>query len=124
MRIYGEFTQHHCSWRAARANRTLAVPHIKTYARVDEKGRPYWMLVTSANLSKAAWGERQKNNTQLMIRSYELGVLFTPDGDQPVCTSLQLPFDYPLSKYAPTDRPWLVDGKYTERDSLGCVSNV
>lgn len=37
-----------------------------------------WLLLTSANLSKAAWGALQKNNSQLMIRSYELGVLFIP----------------------------------------------
>uniref|UniRef100_A0A8C0AY16 Tyrosyl-DNA phosphodiesterase 1 n=1 Tax=Buteo japonicus TaxID=224669 RepID=A0A8C0AY16_9AVES len=37
-----------------------------------------WFLVTSANLSKAAWGALEKNGTQLMIRSYELGVLFLP----------------------------------------------
>lgn len=38
----------------------------------------HWFLLTSANLSKAAWGTLQKNNSQLMIRSYELGVLFLP----------------------------------------------
>lgn len=32
----------------------------------------------SANLSKAAWGALEKNNTQVMVRSYELGVLFVP----------------------------------------------
>ncbi|MXQ99786.1 hypothetical protein E5288_WYG016834 [Bos mutus] len=32
----------------------------------------------SANLSKAAWGALEKSGTQLMIRSYELGVLFLP----------------------------------------------
>lgn len=32
----------------------------------------------SANLSKAAWGALEKNGSQLMIRSYELGVLFLP----------------------------------------------
>ena len=32
----------------------------------------------SANLSKAAWGALEKNGTQLMIRSYEIGVLFLP----------------------------------------------
>lgn len=31
-----------------------------------------WLLLTSANLSKAAWGALQKNNSQLMIRSYEV----------------------------------------------------
>lgn len=31
-----------------------------------------WFLLTSANLSKAAWGALQKSNSQLMIRSYEV----------------------------------------------------
>lgn len=35
-------------------------------------------LVPSANLSKAAWGALEKNNTQVMVRSYELGVLYVP----------------------------------------------
>ena len=37
-----------------------------------------WFLLTSANLSQAAWGVLQKNNTTLYIKSYELGVLFIP----------------------------------------------
>ncbi|XP_027361209.1 tyrosyl-DNA phosphodiesterase 1 isoform X2 [Abrus precatorius] len=45
--------------------------------KADHTGRS-WFLLTSANLSKAAWGALQKNNTQLMIRSFELGVLFLP----------------------------------------------
>ena len=32
----------------------------------------------SANLSKAAWGAFEKNDSQLMIRSYEIGVLMLP----------------------------------------------
>ena len=36
------------------------------------------MICFSANLSKAAWGSFEKNGTQLMIRSYEIGVLCTP----------------------------------------------
>jgi len=35
--------------------------------------------IHSANLSKAAWGALEKNGSQLMIRSYELGVLFLPE---------------------------------------------
>lgn len=35
-------------------------------------------VFASANLSKAAWGALEKNNTQMMVRSYELGVLFLP----------------------------------------------
>ena len=38
-----------------------------------------WLLLTSSNLSKAAWGALQKKGKQLMIRSYELGVLTFPE---------------------------------------------
>lgn len=59
--------------------RNHAMPHIKSYARFDRpSGALDWFLLTSANLSRAAWGERQKSNTQLQIRSFELGVLFHP----------------------------------------------
>lgn len=37
-----------------------------------------FICLHSANLSKAAWGALEKNGSQLMIRSYELGVLFLP----------------------------------------------
>lgn len=53
------------------------MPHIKTFVRYSGQNLA-WMLLTSSNLSKAAWGALQKNNSQLMIRSYELGVLFLP----------------------------------------------
>jgi tyrosyl-DNA phosphodiesterase-1 len=36
------------------------------------------MIFKSANLSKAAWGTFEKNETQYFIRSYEIGVLFMP----------------------------------------------
>uniref|UniRef100_A0A8C9V2K4 Tyrosyl-DNA phosphodiesterase 1 n=1 Tax=Scleropages formosus TaxID=113540 RepID=A0A8C9V2K4_SCLFO len=55
------------------------MPHIKTYMRTSpDFAELSWFLVTSANLSKAAWGALEKNNTQMMVRSYELGVLFLP----------------------------------------------
>lgn len=72
-------------------HRQNAMPHIKTYARFDpspaerddgdqesKSGVLDWAILTSANLSKAAWGAFQKNDAQFMIRSYELGVLFLP----------------------------------------------
>lgn len=37
-----------------------------------------WFLLTSANLSQAAWGVSEKNNSQLYIKSFEIGVLFLP----------------------------------------------
>ncbi|KAM1883945.1 hypothetical protein ACFX13_005245 [Malus domestica] len=64
-------------WRASHTGRCRAMPHIKTFARYNGQELA-WFLLTSANLSKAAWGALQKNNSQLMIRSYELGILFLP----------------------------------------------
>ncbi|XP_058768461.1 tyrosyl-DNA phosphodiesterase 1-like [Vicia villosa] len=64
-------------WKASHTGRHHAMPHIKTFARYNNQNLA-WFLLTSANLSKAAWGALQKNNSQLMIRSYELGVLFLP----------------------------------------------
>ncbi|XP_021258025.1 tyrosyl-DNA phosphodiesterase 1 isoform X5 [Numida meleagris] len=66
-------------WSAEVSGRSHAMPHIKTYMRPSHDFQKIaWFLVTSANLSKAAWGALEKNGTQLMIRSYELGVLFLP----------------------------------------------
>lgn len=86
-RVNGQDTL--CNWdggagvlgRAGGATgRQRSVPHIKTYTRflAAKPHRLPWFLLTSANLSKAAWGELQKDATQLAIRSYELGLLFLP----------------------------------------------
>jgi tyrosyl-DNA phosphodiesterase-1 len=82
------------------AGRHRAMPHIKSYACVvqpppvaaagcnqqqpGEEGfasAPYlaWLCCTSANLSRAAWGDWQKKGSQLMIRSYELGLVYSAD---------------------------------------------
>jgi tyrosyl-DNA phosphodiesterase-1 len=37
-----------------------------------------WFLLTSANLSQAAWGVEQSQGRTLYIKSYEMGVLFLP----------------------------------------------
>ncbi|KAJ1367571.1 tyrosyl-DNA phosphodiesterase 1 [Parelaphostrongylus tenuis] len=88
------------------------MPHVKTYTEIID-GNPQWILVTSANLSKAAWGDFQKTKTQLMVRSYELGVLITDS------SRLRLPYDYPVMKYSSADEPWLCDISYTKEDSHG-----
>jgi hypothetical protein len=64
------------------------MPHIKTFLRYapapyapstqQQHHRLAWMIVTSSNLSKAAWGALEKNGSQLFIRSYEIGVAFVP----------------------------------------------
>ncbi|KAL7130225.1 hypothetical protein ABFS83_13G120100 [Erythranthe nasuta] len=71
-------------WKASHTGRCRAMPHIKTFTRYNGQNLA-WLLLTSSNLSKAAWGALQKNNSQLMIRSYELGVLFLPISKKDGC---------------------------------------
>jgi len=126
--------EHLCQWVATDNGRSLASPHIKSYTRISPDSKfSSWFLLTSANLSKAAWGVYEKDQTQLMIRSYEVGVLLIPeetsDGNQPLYNLdpgkktghkfLRLPYDVPLSPYSPTDKPWVWDIKYTAEDSHG-----
>jgi hypothetical protein len=61
--------------------RSSVPPHIKTVTRANMDSsdqRLPWICLTSCNLSKAAWGEMQKNGSQLFIRHYEMGVLLLP----------------------------------------------
>ena len=49
---------HH--WRAEWCGRTRWSPHIKTYCRYSASDRALrWVVLTSHNVSKAAWGEVQ-----------------------------------------------------------------
>ncbi|XP_061467908.1 tyrosyl-DNA phosphodiesterase 1 [Rhineura floridana] len=116
-------------WSAETSGRSHAMPHIKTYMRASPDFQKIaWFLVTSANLSKAAWGAFEKNGAQLMIRSYELGVLFLPSefgldlgyfqvkenmlSDEPVL-SFPVPYDLPPEKYESKDHPWIWNIPYT-----------
>lgn len=115
-------------WRSGHLGRTTASPHIKSYTRLSPSGKQAaWLLITSANLSKAAWGAFEKNGSQLMIRSYELGVLLLPSkfGDAATfvvseeagaknALFLPLPFDVPLTPYSREDEPWTWDSQHKE----------
>lgn len=122
-------------WKADARGRSMASPHIKSYMRVAADWSSLdWFLLTSANLSKAAWGTLEKNSSQLMIRSYELGVLFIPncfemsefpilkpDGS-PSVGAFPVPFDLPPTPYASDDKPWMWDVPRMEKpDSHGTV---
>lgn len=127
-------------------HRQNAMPHIKTYARFEpheaNHGKLDWALLTSSNLSKAAWGALQKNESQLMIRSYELGVMFLPTGlsgdsssNMELCVSgssvaamggeservvLPLPYSFPIATYDPKkDEPWVWDIVREDPDIFG-----
>ena len=69
-------------WAGNSPSRTLYTPHIKTYFKYKTSGSSLvqldWFLLTSSNLSQAAWGVLEKDGTQLFLKSFELGVLFVP----------------------------------------------
>lgn len=66
-------------WISNSRKRTKNMPHIKTYCRISPSCEEMsWFLLTSANLSKAAWGVETKSNHSCYIRSHEAGVLFLP----------------------------------------------
>ncbi|XP_012692140.1 tyrosyl-DNA phosphodiesterase 1 isoform X2 [Clupea harengus] len=115
-------------WSAETTGRSHAMPHIKTYMRASPDFTELaWFVVTSANLSKAAWGGLEKNNTQVMVRSYELGILFVPSAFNMSTFRVQknvfsvnggssgfpVPFDLPPQRYSSKDQPWVWNIPYT-----------
>ena len=122
------------------AGRNRAAPHIKTYVRYAPDGTVDWVLMTSANLSKQAWGEaKTSTGNQMRIASYELGVLVWPEllaagatmqpvfkrdtfkgaaGPEPV-VPLRMPYSLPLQRYSSTEVPWVVGMPHSEPDCRG-----
>ncbi|XP_054729910.1 probable tyrosyl-DNA phosphodiesterase [Anastrepha obliqua] len=115
---------HLFQWCSKQRYRSKAMPHIKSYTRMKlEDQSIYWFMLTSANLSKAAWGAFNKNVNIapcLRIMNYEAGVLFLPrfvtgeetfplghvrDGIPP----FPLPYDVPITPYKPDDKPFLIN---------------
>ncbi|XP_035784151.1 probable tyrosyl-DNA phosphodiesterase [Anopheles albimanus] len=108
-------------WCCRSRNRNKAMPHIKTYCRWSHRGL-YWFLLTSANLSKSAWGVYNKAGRfekPLRINSYEAGVLFLPkllldENFFPMEANKKhpqfpMPYDVPIIPYAPEDTPFFMD---------------
>ncbi|XP_048003669.1 probable tyrosyl-DNA phosphodiesterase [Leguminivora glycinivorella] len=106
-------------WKAKSSHRDKAMPHIKSYTRTspDNKKSAYYLL-TSGNVSKAAWGNINKGNAALRIMSYEAGVLFLPkfvinedffplEPNAP--NRLIIPYDIPPTKYTSDMQPWVMD---------------
>ena len=100
----------------SRWNRTKVPPHIKTYAQVEDQNAAF-VLLTSANLSKAAWGKLNNKQDRLYIMSYEAGVLLVPkyvlnDVSKDfnlLSENLIVPYDFPLTKYEDEDSPFFFD---------------
>jgi tyrosyl-DNA phosphodiesterase-1 len=100
------------------------------------------MLVTSANLSKQAWGEASNSAGDIRVCSYELGVLVWPAlfgdnatmvptyrTDKPPTNTIKpdtkliigarMPYDFPLVPYGKDEEPWCASSPYTEPDWMG-----
>ncbi|XP_066145363.1 probable tyrosyl-DNA phosphodiesterase [Euwallacea fornicatus] len=106
-------------WIADGKHRTRAMPHIKSYCRISPNlSKLAYFLLTSANLSKSAWGNVMQKNGASYVRSYEMGVMFLPkffneeyfeicDTEDRTNKSL-FPFmyDLPLTPYQKNDYPW------------------
>ncbi|XP_014475675.1 PREDICTED: probable tyrosyl-DNA phosphodiesterase [Dinoponera quadriceps] len=104
-------------WKSTRIERDRAIPHIKSYMRIspDLKSIP-WFVLTSANLSKAAWGVQRSN---YYITNYEAGVVFLPkfitgtttfpieDEEDPAVPIFRIPYDLPLCRYDSADSPFV-----------------
>ncbi|XP_035784153.1 probable tyrosyl-DNA phosphodiesterase isoform X2 [Anopheles albimanus] len=112
-------------WCSRSRNRNKAMPHMKTYCRCCDQGL-YWFLLTSANLSKSAWGRYYKprddtinRGRTLNILSFEAGVLFLPkllldENFFPMEANQKhppfpMPYDVPIIPYAPEDTPFFID---------------
>ncbi|XP_026331698.1 probable tyrosyl-DNA phosphodiesterase, partial [Hyposmocoma kahamanoa] len=111
-------------WRATHTHRNRAMPHIKSYTRINTSASDAsasatsaaFYLLTSANVSKAAWGQLNRGNGALRILSYEAGVLFLPkfviNSDFfPLqgANRLIIPYDLPPVKYTDSMSPWVSD---------------
>jgi tyrosyl-DNA phosphodiesterase-1 len=104
-------------------------------------------MVTSANLSKQAWGDVINKKDEIWIQSYEAGVVVWPSlfgdsdtvmvpvfgKDMPVpedainehgeksrtVVGFRMPYDLPLSPYKADDKPWCATMQYGELDWKG-----
>lgn len=147
-----------CTWsgdtkedkdRVRQAGRRRAAPHIKTFIRFSDDSctRIDWTLVTSANLSKQAWGEMANKQGDVNIKSFEIGVLVCPqwlaDGEERVAMvpafkkdkpdvgnvveeldkiiGVRMPYDLPLTPYGEDEEPWCAERQHAEPDWKGVV---
>ncbi|XP_017788235.1 PREDICTED: probable tyrosyl-DNA phosphodiesterase [Habropoda laboriosa] len=106
-------------WKATRTARDRAIPHIKSYTRFspDFKEIP-WFVLTSANLSKAAWGTSGVDSHYIL--NYEAGVVFIPkfvtgsttfpvQEEEPGVPVFPIAYDLPPTKYESDDKPFVQD---------------
>ncbi|XP_049825811.1 probable tyrosyl-DNA phosphodiesterase isoform X2 [Aethina tumida] len=111
--------QDYIQWKADKLTRTRAMPHSKGYTRISPcLGKLAYFLLTSANLSKSAWGGPVQKDNGTHVNSYEVGVLFLPKffGEEyfEIDDTMQrksqnifpLMYDLPLVAYDSCDYPY------------------
>jgi tyrosyl-DNA phosphodiesterase 1 len=98
------------------------LPHIKTFFRYNASGTGMqWFVLTSHNISSAAWGQLQKKGQQFFCRHWELGVFMSPATLQ--CRRL-VPFVL-SQQQQPLRRPNTADsGSSTTCDHLYDIATV
>lgn len=125
------------------SGRNRAAPHIKTYVRYNQNNSIDWALLTSANVSKQAWGEALRSTSgEVRIASWELGVMVWPgllsdDGvmvssfqsdtldaspfaeSQQTLIGLRMPYSMPLQAYGSDEVPWAPTVAHHEPDWKG-----
>ncbi|KAG7167392.1 Tyrosyl-DNA phosphodiesterase 1-like [Homarus americanus] len=117
MKVRRVMKQHASSWKSS-------LPILFQCSSIAQ-----FFLLTSANLSKAAWGTLQIQNSQLFIRSYEAGVLLLPKfvndntefelGSPSSPSCLSLPYDVPLRPYPDGATPWFMNTRKKRSDIFG-----
>jgi tyrosyl-DNA phosphodiesterase-1 len=130
------------------SGRRRAAPHIKTFIRFSDENCDNidWTMVTSANLSKQAWGEMANKQGDVNIKSFEIGVLVCPQWlggngekvamvpvfkkDKPEMgvsegvdkvIGVRMPYDLPLTPYDENEEPWCAERQHAEPDWKGVV---
>lgn len=110
-----------CDFKPLTENYLLA--HSKILCHFEIKNSSdllSWAMIGSHNFSGAALGKLQKNETQLQIYNYELGVFFPPkiwnnlNEIKNETAPFPIPFSLDLKKYQIKDVPWYIknlDGK-------------
>lgn len=113
------------------------VPHIKSYFQVCPDGQSLsWFVLSSHNLSKAAWGDivsRRYEGNRLFIRHWELGVFFhakpgqrlvpwTEASDDTRDLVMPIPFSINPEPYHEEDIPWAIDMLLSQPDIFGRTS--
>ena len=107
-----------------RARRT-AMPHVKTWSRISADGADVrWSFLTSSNLSGGAHGARQKNDSQLFVMHWEMGILYVGDAKTTASAAagdvvVPLHFACPPAPYAAGDLPFKWDVDFETPDRFG-----